>query len=261
MFTNNIDPVAFELFSISIRWYSLAYIFGIIFGWIYCKKVLIENNEIQKKFEDYISYLIIGIIVGGRLGYVIFYNLIYFINNPIEIFMIWNGGMSFHGGLIGVIFSSYLFSKKNDHSIYIFLDLVSITAPIGIFLGRISNFINGELVGKITNYNWGVIFPDYDDKLRHPSQLYEAFLEGIILFILMNLIYFNKKYKVGNCSIMFLIMYGFLRIISEFFREPDINIGYLFGSITMGMFLSAIMIVAGFIIYLIRNDEIKSQKI
>ena len=254
MFTNNFDPVAFEIFSLSIRWYSLAYIFGIIFGWIYCKKILIKNDTIQKLFEDYISYLIIGIIVGGRLGYVIFYNFTYFLNNPIEIFMIWNGGMSFHGGLIGIVISSYLFSKKNKKNIYIFLDLVAITAPIGIFLGRVSNFINGELVGKVTSSEWGVFFPSYDDKLRHPSQLYEAFLEGIILFILMNIIFFSKNNKVGTCSFMFLIIYGFFRIISEFFREPDIQLGYLFGSISMGMFLSVFMILAGVIIYFKKKE-------
>ena len=261
MFTNNFDPVAFEIFSLSIRWYSLAYIFGIIFGWIYCKKILIRNHIILKLFEDYISYLIIGIIIGGRLGYVIFYNFPYFMNNPIEIFMIWNGGMSFHGGLIGVIISSYLFSKKNKKDIFIFLDLVSITAPIGICFGRISNFVNGELVGKITNSSWGVFFPNYDDKLRHPSQLYEAFLEGVILFILMNLIFFNKNYKIGTCSIIFLILYGFFRITSEFFREPDIQIGYLYGHISMGKLLSVIMIFIGFLIYLKKKDETKSQKI
>ena len=258
MFTNNFDPVAFELFSLSIRWYSLAYIFGLILGWIYCKKILIKELVIQKLFEDYLSYIIIGIIVGGRIGYVIFYNLLYFINNPLEIFMIWNGGMSFHGGMLGVIFSSYIFSKKNNKNIFVFLDLIAITSPIGIFLGRISNFINGELVGKLTNSNWGVLFPTYDDQLRHPSQLYEAFLEGIILFILMNFIFFMKNYKIGTCSYMFLIIYGCFRICSEFFREPDIQIGYLFGNISMGMFLSAIMIIIGFIIYFKRDDEIKS---
>ena len=261
MFTNNFDPVAFEIFSLSIRWYSLAYIFGIIFGWVYCKKILIKDDTILKLFEDYISYLIIGIIIGGRLGYIIFYNFLYFLNNPIEIFMIWNGGMSFHGGLIGVIIFSYLFSKKNKKDVFIFLDLVSITAPIGILFGRISNFINGELVGKVTDTSWGVFFLNYDNKLRHPSQLYEAFLEGVILFILMNLIFFNKNYKVGTCSIMFLILYGLFRIIGEFFREPDIQIGYLFGNVSMGMLLSSIMIFIGFLIYFKRNDETKSQKI
>ncbi len=261
MFTNNFDPVAFEIFSLSIRWYSLAYIFGIIFGWVYCKRILIKDVMILKLFEDYISYLIIGIIVGGRLGYVIFYNFFYFLNNPIEIFMIWNGGMSFHGGLIGVIISSILFSKKKKKNVFIFLDLVSITAPIGILFGRISNFINGELVGKVTNSSWGVFFPNFDDKLRHPSQLYEAFLEGIVLFILMNLIFFNKNYKVGTCSIMFLILYGIFRIAAEFFREPDIQIGYLIGNVSMGILLSVIMVLIGFLIYFKRNNETKSQKI
>ena len=256
MFTNNIDPVAFEFFSLSIRWYSLAYIFGLIFGWLYCKKILIQNNTIQKLFEDYISYLIIGIIIGGRLGYVFFYNFFYFLNNPIEILMIWNGGMSFHGGLIGIVISSYVFSKKNDQDIYKFLDLVAITAPIGIFLGRISNFINGELVGKVTSARWGVLFPNFDDKLRHPSQLYEAFLEGVILFILMNFIYFRKNNKVGTCSFMFLILYGCFRITAEFFREPDIQIGYLFGYISMGTLLSMLMIVAGIMIYSKKTNEI-----
>ena len=256
MFTNNFDPVAFELFSLSVRWYSLAYIFGLIFGWLYCKKILIKQTKLKILFEDYISYLIVGIIIGGRLGYVIFYNFPYFLNNPIQILMIWNGGMSFHGGLMGIVISSYLFSKKNNQDIYEFLDLVAITAPIGIFLGRISNFINGELVGKVTNSNWGVLFPSYDNELRHPSQLYEAFLEGLILFILMNLIYFRKNNKVGTCSFMFLILYGFFRITSEFFREPDIQVGYLFGYISMGTFLSLIMILAGGMIYFKKKNEI-----
>ena len=253
MFTNNFDPVAFQLFSLNIHWYSLAYIFGIIFGWVYCKKKLIKDSTVLNIFDDFISYLIIGIIVGGRVGYIIFYNLIYFLNNPIEIFMVWNGGMSFHGALFGIVCSSYIFSKKYNKNIFVFLDLVAITAPIGILFGRISNFINGELVGKVTNSNWGIFFPNYDDKLRHPSQLYEAFLEGIILFIL------NKNYKVGTCSIMFLIFYGGFRIISEIFREPDIQIGYLFGYISMGTLLSAIMILIGFIIYFKRNHETKSE--
>ena len=173
--------------------------------------------------------------------------------------MVWNGGMSFHGALFGIVCSSYIFSKKYNKNIFVFLDLVAITAPIGILFGRISNFINGELVGKVTNSNWGIFFPNYDDKLRHPSQLYEAFLEGIILFILMNLFFFNKNYKVGTCSIMFLIFYGGFRIISEIFREPDIQIGYLFGYISMGTLLSAIMILIGFIIYFKRNHETKSE--
>ena len=248
MFINNFDPVALSFFSLEVRWYSLAYIFGIIFGWIYCKK-LINDKKLNYLFDNYVTYLIVGIILGGRLGYVIFYNLDFYIRNPLEIFMIWTGGMSFHGALIGIIISSYFFSKKNKQQIFFFLDLVAISSPIGIFFGRIANFVNGELIGKTTDANWGVIFPLIDNYPRHPSQLYEAFLEGILLFFLMNLIYFRKNYKIGDCSYSFLIFYGILRIISEFFREPDEQIGYLFSSISMGIALSAAMICAGTFLY------------
>ena len=248
MFINNFDPVALSIFSLEIRWYSLAYIFGIIFGWIYCKK-LIKDENILNLFDNYITYLIVGIILGGRLGYVVFYNLNFYINNPFEILMIWNGGMSFHGALIGIIISSYLFSKKNRQQIFFFLDLVAISSPIGIFFGRIANFINSELVGKITNVSWAVIFPVVDNSPRHPSQLYEAFLEGILLLVIMNLIYFRKNYKIGDCSYIFLISYGILRIISELFREPDIQVGYLYSSISMGTALSVVMIFAGTYLY------------
>ena len=255
MFTNNFDPVAFRLFAIDIRWYSLAYIFGILLGWFYCKKFLIKDKVISTLFDDLISYLIIGIIIGGRLGYVIFYNIEYYFNNLIEIFFIWEGGMSFHGGLIGIIFATYLFSRKHKINKYIFLDLISISAPIGIFFGRLANFINGELVGKATNADWGVIFPQIDNILRHPSQLYESFLEGIILFVILNLIFFKKRYKIGTVSFAFLIFYGIFRFFSEFFREPDIQIGYIIGSLSMGMLLSLLMIFFGIILYKINGSR------
>jgi len=249
MFINNFDPVAFNFFAIEIRWYSLAYIFGILFGWIYTKKLLIKDQNIIKVFDDFITYLIIGIILGGRLGYILFYNIKYYLNNLLEIFFIWEGGMSFHGGLIGVIISTYIFGKKYEINKFVLLDYISITAPIGIFLGRLANFINGELVGKMTNVSWGVIFPNIDNNFRHPSQIYEAFLEGIVLFLIMNVLFFWKKYKPGICSCMFLIFYGTFRIIAEFFREPDSHIGYVVGEISMGMFLSIIMILAGIFLY------------
>ena len=249
MFINNFDPVAFNFFAIEIRWYSLAYIFGILFGWIYTKKLLIKDQNIIKVFDDFVTYLIIGIILGGRLGYILFYNIKYYLNNLLEIFFIWEGGMSFHGGLIGVIIATYIFSKKYEINKFVLLDYISITAPIGIFLGRLANFINGELVGKMTNVSWGVIFPNIDNNFRHPSQIYEAFLEGIVLFLIMNVFFFWKKYKPGICSFMFLIFYGTFRIIAEFFREPDSHIGYVVGEISMGMVLSIIMILAGVLIY------------
>ena len=255
MFTNNFDPVAFRLFAIDIRWYSLAYIFGILLGWFYCKKFLIKDKVISTIFDDLISYLIIGIIIGGRLGYIVFYNIQYYFNNLIEIFFIWEGGMSFHGGLIGIIFATYLFSRKHKINKYIFLDLISASAPIGIFFGRLANFINGELVGKATNADWGVIFPQIDNIPRHPSQLYESFLEGIILFVILNLIFFKKRYKIGTVSFAFLIFYGIFRFLSEFFREPDIQIGYIIGSLSMGMLLSLLMIFFGIILYKINGSR------
>ena len=255
MFTNNFDPVAFYLFAFEIRWYSLSYIFGILFGWFYCKRFLINDKIISSLFDDLITYLIVGIILGGRLGYILFYNLKYYSQNIFEIFFIWEGGMSFHGGLIGIIFATYLYSKKHKINKYIFLDLISVSAPIGIFFGRIANFINGELIGKATNGFWGVIFPKIDNTPRHPSQLYEGFLEGIILFIILNIIFFKKEYKTGTVSFGFLIFYGIFRFISEFFREPDIQIGYIIGSLSMGMALSLLMIFFGIILYKINGTK------
>ena len=249
MFINNFDPVAFSLFDIDIRWYSLSYIFGILFGWFYAKKLIIKDHKVIEVFDELLTYLVLGIIIGGRLGYVVFYNINYYLDNIVEILFIWHGGMSFHGGLIGIIFSTYIFSKKHNVNEYVLLDCISITAPIGIFFGRLANFVNGELVGKLTNVPWGVMFPNIDNNYRHPSQLYEALLEGMLLFILMNIFFFNKNYKTGICSSMFLIFYGSFRVISEFFREPDLHIGYIFKPISMGMLLSLIMILVGILLY------------
>ena len=248
MLINNLNPVAFEIFFIKIHWYSLAYIFGIICGWIYIKKILIKNNIHKIYIDDLITYLIIGIIVGGRLGYVLIYNLKFYLKNPLEIIMIWQGGMSFHGGLIGIIIATIIFCKKNNLEKYIFFDFIAVAAPIGIFFGRIANFINSELVGKPTDLIWGVIFPLVDSIPRHPSQLYEAIFEGIFLFIIMNKIYFSKNYKEGSCSFAFLIFYGIFRLFSEIFREPDEQIGYIFGSLSMGMLLSILMIFVGILL-------------
>ena len=215
MFINNFDPVAFELFSFQIRWYSLSYIFGILLGWIYCKRI-INDKIFEKVFDDFIGVIIIGIIFGGRLGYVVLYNPSYYFNNPIEIFMFWNGGMSFHGGLLGVIIATIIFGKKNSQNPFKFLDLISIAAPIGIFFGRIANFINSELYGRVTDVPWSVIFIKVDQLSRHPSQLYEAFFEGIVLFLI--LIFFRNKNFIktpGLISALFLIFYSIFRFIIE----------------------------------------------
>ena len=182
MFINNFDPVAFQILSFEIRWYSLAYIIGIVIGCTLCKKIFITNLYITENFDDYITYLIIVIILFRRLGYVIFSNFSYYLDTVLDIFKIWQGGMSFHGGLLGVIISSYIFAKKNNQNPFSYLDQVSLVAPVGIFFGRLANFINSELYGKASDVPWSVIFIKVDSLSRHPSQLYEAILEGIILF-------------------------------------------------------------------------------
>ena len=259
MYTHNLDPVLFDFGFLVIRWYSLAYIFGILIGWWLGKKIILKkfNNVTVKfnieEFDNLITYLIISLIAGGRLGYVLFYNLEYYLLNPLNIFKVWEGGMSFHGALLGIIFGTFLFGLKKKISTFFLLDVVACVAPIGIFFGRIANFINGELVGKATSVYWSVIFPNIDNISRHPSQLYEAFLEGAILFVIINFIMFKKDYKIGSCSSMFLIFYGIFRIFSELFREPDLQIGYLFNLVSMGMILSFFMVVAGIIIFLKRR--------
>ena len=257
MFINNFDPVALQIFSFEIRWYSLAYIIGILFGWIVGKRFFITNPVLKQTFDDFITYSILAILLGGRLGYVLLYNPKYYFYNFLDIFKIWEGGMSFHGGLIGVILASIMFAKKNNQNPYNYLDVVSIVAPIGIFFGRIANFINSELYGHETNLPWSVKFIQIDNLNRHPSQLYEAIFEGLVLFLI--LIYFRRKgfMKIpGLISSLFLIFYSFFRFVIEFFRVPDEQLGYLFFNLSMGQIMSLTFFIAG--IYLMKkNYEIK----
>ena len=254
MYTHNLDPILVEIGFIVIRWYSLAYIFGIVLGWWLGKKIIthiLKTTRLKftlNDFDDLITYIIIAIIIGGRLGYIIFYNFNFYLTHPLEIFKVWQGGMSFHGALVGIIIGTYLFSTKKNVPTFFMLDIIACVSPIGIFLGRVANFINGELIGKVTNVPWSVIFPNMDMLPRHPSQLYEAILEGAVLFLILNSIIFRHRYKMGTCSYLFLIYYGIFRVISEFFRQPDPQIGYLFNLFSMGTLLSFLMIVAGLII-------------
>ena len=262
MYIHDLNPVLINFGVFEVRWYSLAYIFGILAGWWIAKKIIdfkIQNNTINfdsKIFDDLISYVIISIIVGGRLGYIIFYNLSYYLNNPLDVLKIWQGGMSFHGGLIGIILGTYLFSKKMKVNSFFFLDIIASVAPIGIFFGRIANFINGELYGKPTDLFWSVIFPEIDKIPRHPSQLYEAALEGVVLFLILIKLIYKKSIKTGEVAAMFMILYGLFRVVSEQFREPDTHIGYLFNLFSMGSILSFFMILTGlFILRKARNNE------
>ena len=257
MFINNFDPVAIEIFSLEIRWYSLAYIVGILLGWYLAKKIFINNN-IKDKFDDYITYVIIGLILGGRLGYVLFYNFGHYLDNFFDIFKIWQGGMSFHGGMIGIIIASIIFSKKNNDNIFEYLDIIALVSPIGIFFGRIANFINSELYGHETSMPWGVQFIQIDNLYRHPSQIYEAILEGVILFLL--LLFFWNKEKLetpGKLSSLFLIIYSTFRFIIEYFRVPDEQLGYLLLNLTMGQLISFVFFTIGLSLYYFVNDAKK----
>ncbi len=255
MFTNNFDPVAFQFFSLELRWYSLAYILGILLGWFLSKKIFINDAKIKETFDDYLTYLIVGIVIGGRFGYVLFYNFDYYFNNIIDIFKIWQGGMSFHGGLLGVIIASILFAKKNNADAFNYLDVVSIVAPIGIFFGRIANFINSELYGIETSLPWAIKFIRIDDLYRHPSQLYEAIFEGLVLFLI--LIYFRKRGYMnvpGLISGLFLFFYSFFRFTIEFFRVPDQQLGYLFFNLTMGQIISILFFSIGSFLIFIKYE-------
>ena len=259
MFINNFDPVAIEIFSLEIRWYSLAYITGILLGWYLAKKIFISNN-IKNKFDDYITYVIIGLILGGRLGYVFFYNFDYYINNFFDIFKVWQGGMSFHGGIIGIIIASLIFSKENNDNVFEYLDIIALVSPVGIFFGRIANFINSELYGHETSVPWAVQFIQIDSLYRHPSQLYEAILEGIFLFLIM--IFFwnkNKSNAPGKLSALFLIFYSLFRYFVEYFRAPDEQLGYLILNLTMGQLISFIFLITGLSLYYLKNDTKKKS--
>jgi phosphatidylglycerol:prolipoprotein diacylglycerol transferase len=244
---SNINPVAFSIGFVKIHWYGLAYAVGILLGFKFSMMMAKKFNKsiTAKQIDDFFIWVIFGIIFGGRFFYVLFYQPKYYFSNPIEILYIMNGGMSFHGGLIGVGIAMYLYCRKHKINLLSFMDTIAVSAPIGLFLGRIANFVNGELWGVPTDGSWGFIFAD--GILRHPSQLYEAFLEGLILFLILNImaVYYNAfKYK-GLLVGTFTMMYGIFRIFIEGFREPDSFIGYLSHSTTMGQWLSVPMLILG----------------
>ena len=261
MFNNNFDPVAFTFLIFEIRWYSIAYILGILLGWVYIKKFVIQDSTIKKLFDNYISYLIIGIILGGRLGYVLIYNLKYYLSDPIKIIYIWEGGMSFHGGLAGVIIVTYVFCKAHKLNTFTFLDFISLSAPIGIFFGRLANFLNSELYGRQTDILWSVKFLKIDNLDRHPSQIYEAIFEGLILFIILNFFLKGLTRFPGKISCFFLIFYSLFRFIIEFTREPDLQIGLIFGILSIGQVISIFTLLVGFILYYFLRNNKNEEKI
>jgi len=256
----NIDPVALHLFSLEIRWYALAYIAGVMLGYLLLQRLLLKADfTLSKKAkDDIIIYSVFGIVIGGRLGYVIFYDLSAVVHEPLMLFRTWNGGMSFHGGLLGVIVSMYAYTRKHMISFLKLMDLIVCVAPIGIFLGRIANFINGELYGNITALPWGVVFPNAGDMPRHPSQLYEAMAEGMFLFLVMQILFYFTTLRIfsGKLTGIFLCLYGIARIGVETLREPDMHLGYFFNFLTMGQILSIPLCILGLVL-IFRRASIK----
>ncbi|WP_067615632.1 prolipoprotein diacylglyceryl transferase [Dissulfuribacter thermophilus] len=263
----NIDPVIFRIGPFAVRWYGIMYLVGFLCAWILVKREikrqLVTPERVNLELahlESLMAYLIIGVILGGRIGYCLFYNLDYFLEHPLEIFATWHGGMSFHGGAIGAIAAGLIFCKRYKESFFKWADRFVWPAPIGLGLGRIANFINGELFGRPSDVPWAMIFPGGGPIPRHPSQLYEALLEGPILFLLLSLLKGKDRYPGGLFS-LFLIIYGFLRFFAEFFREPDPQLGFiLFGWMTMGQILSLCMICVGIILFLITQKP-RTQRI
>jgi len=244
-----IDPVLVEIGPFAIRWYALAYIAGILLGWRLAR-VLVQRPPAvatTEQVDDFVTWVTLGIILGGRLGYVLFYRPGYYVTAPWEALYVWQGGMSFHGGALGVIIAIFLFARRNGLDVLAFGDRVACVVPIGIFFGRCANFINGELWGRVTDVPWAMVFPTGGPEPRHPSQLYQAFLEGVCLFALLMLLARSERIRArpGILCGTFLAGYGVARIIGEVFRQPDAHLGFLLAGATMGQMLSVPMILVG----------------
>ncbi|MBK8909485.1 MAG: prolipoprotein diacylglyceryl transferase [Rhodospirillales bacterium] len=256
----NVDPVALEVGPVVIRWYALAYLVGLLLAWWYVRALAKRTSGAAalQDIDDFLVWATLGIILGGRLGYMLFYNFENSVQDPLTIFQIWRGGMSFHGGLIGVIVATVLFVRRRGIRLLPFADLIACAAPIGLFLGRIANFVNGELFGRASDVPWAVVFPHGGSEPRHPSQLYEASLEGLLLFVMLYLFWRTEgvRQRPGVLSGIFLVGYGVARNTVELFREPDAHIGFLLSGTTMGQWLSAPMILLG--LYLIIRGSRRS---
>lgn len=247
-----ISPIIFSIGPVAVRWYSMAYLAGILLGWWLINRN-VEKNKLglnKTQIEDLVFYITLGIVIGGRLGYVLFYGTADFWRNPLQVFEIWKGGMSFHGGVIGVIIAAYLFARKVNYRFLGVTDLIVLYTPIGIFMGRLANFINDELWGRVTDVPWAIRFPNGGGLPRHPSQLYEAFFEGIVMFVVLNFLWRYKavRERTGLVSALFVLFYGIFRISMEQFREPDVQLGYLMMGLTMGQILSIPLILAGVVV-------------
>jgi phosphatidylglycerol---prolipoprotein diacylglyceryl transferase len=258
MFIHDIDPVAFSIGPLDIRWYGLSYIVGILLAWWLLRLRGPRNGWSHEQIADLVFYCVLGVIIGGRLGSVLFYNLPYYLDNPLAVIRIWEGGMSFHGGMLGVLAAIWWVGQSQQRSFFSITDFTAPVIPVGLFFGRLGNFMNGELWGKPTDLPWGVIFPAADNVARHPSQLYQAFLEGLALFAIMW--WFSARPRPAMAvSGLFLLGYGGFRFLVEFVRVPDAQLGYLaFGWVTMGQVLSLPMILFGAFFIWLAYKKVKS---
>jgi phosphatidylglycerol:prolipoprotein diacylglycerol transferase len=245
----NIQPVLIEIGPFAIRWYALAYIVGLVIGWRWCLQLSERPPIVMKRqdVDDFLVWATLGVVLGGRLGYVLFYKPLDYLQHPLEILYVWHGGMSFHGGALGVIAALLIFSRRRKINVFAFGDIVVLAVPIGLFFGRIANFINAELYGRATDVPWAVIFPHSDGQPRHPSQLYECFLEGVVLFCLLNALerWTPIRQRPGALSGVFLMGYAVARMIAELFRQPDEHLGFLVFGTTMGQLLSIPLFLVG----------------
>src|SRR5471030_436157 len=244
-----IDPILIQIGPFAIRWYALAYIAGLVIGWRIMRAVCQQPPKLltPEKIDDFLLWAALGVILGGRLGYVLFYKPAFFLANPLSILTLWEGGMSFHGGLLGVVVAILAFSYKSRVNPFLLADLVAMVAPIGLFFGRLANFINGELWGRPTDVPWAMIFPRGGPMPRHPSQVYQAFVEGVLLFLVLMAVwrFTDGRRRPALLTGVFCLGYGCARIAGEIFREPDAFLGFLWGPITMGMLLSVPLVLFG----------------
>ncbi|MDR3425148.1 MAG: prolipoprotein diacylglyceryl transferase [Alphaproteobacteria bacterium] len=262
----HIDPVLFSFGFIVIRWYALSYVAGLVIGWRWCMAMARHdpNTPAPELYDEFLTWAVLGVLLGGRIAYILFYNLDEYLAHPLEALKVWHGGMSFHGGMLGVILAAWIFTRRKKVPFFAFTDLLACVTPIGLGLGRCANFINGELFGRPSNVPWAMIFPRGGDIPRHPSQLYEALTEGLLLLIIMYVLSRQPKIRAraGILSGAFLTLYGIFRFTMEFFREPDPQLGFLYDGATMGQLLCIPMIVAGIfiLVWAIKSSEAKAAE-
>jgi phosphatidylglycerol---prolipoprotein diacylglyceryl transferase len=242
----NISPIIFSLGPFQVRWYGLAYLAGILLGGLLIKKPLHSKLALNNdQIINFLTYIMIGVFVGGRLGYVFIYNPSFYLHHPLEIFALWKGGMAFHGGALGAAVSVFVFAKHNNRNAWIGLDLLSIGATVGLTFGRLANFINGELIGRVSTVPWAMVFPNGGDFTRHPSQLYESLGEGVFLLCILSILFKYMSLRPGQLFACFLWGYGAIRFFLEFFRAPDPQLSALFLDLTMGQYLCSLMLLLG----------------